>query len=142
MAYDRKELLERMLKFRNDQGRYPRHSDFKTGLFSPSKNVYYRHFESMEDAVNQTEAYERSELDLEDEADTSKVRSGMKNEGFQCLFCGSKVSNPEAFYSQLTNILINRFINLLNSENGESHYQGVLDCIYAVFGDDNPLIHM
>jgi len=140
MAYKKKELIERLVKFKDEYGRLPSHSDFKAGQFSPSKNVYYRHFGSIEEAAKQAEAYERGELEFEDEAEISKVRSGMKKDGFRCRFCGGRVSNSVAYYSQLTDIIIHRFIDLLDLNNKESHYQGVLDSIYAVFYSENPYV--
>ena len=85
MAYQKKDLLERLVKFKETYGRLPSHSDFKAGIISPSKNVYYRQFGSMEEAINQAKAYERGELDFEDEAEISKVRSEIRKDGFQCF---------------------------------------------------------
>ena len=70
----------------------------------------------------------------------AKVRS--KKSGFPCPFCGNKTSNPEAFYSQLKDIVTFRFFNLLNSCNRDSQIEAVLRCIHAVFGSGDPIIRL
>jgi transcription elongation factor Elf1 len=63
-----------------------------------------------------------------------------KHTGFQCSFCGNYTTDINEYYSSLTNILLTRFINLLKSDNGESYFEGVIDCIHAVFGNHNPVM--
>jgi len=63
-----------------------------------------------------------------------------KHTGFQCSFCGNYTSGINEYYSSLTAILLTRFINLLQSNNGQSYFEGVIDCIHAVFGNHNPMM--
>lgn len=58
--------------------------------------------------------------------------------GFQCWFCGKHTTGINEYYSSLTVVLLTRFINLLKSNNGQDYFEGVMDCIHAVFGRDNP----
>jgi len=62
--------------------------------------------------------------------------------GFQCPLCGNWTTNPYKYYSSLTIILTMRFIELLNSSNGnaEGYFEGVLDSFYKVFGPRNPVV--
>ena len=61
-----------------------------------------------------------------------------KHTGFQCSFCGNYTTGINEYYSSLTKVLLTRFIKLLESNNGQSYFEGVMDCIHAVFGRDNP----
>lgn len=69
-----------------------------------------------------------------------RSRPAKKPSGFQCSFCGCYTSKSDEYYSSLTTILINRFIELLNSNNGQTYFDGVMDSIHAVFGTKNPVI--
>ncbi len=61
-----------------------------------------------------------------------------KHTGFQCSFCGNYTTGINEYYSSLTDILLTKFIKLLKSNSGQSYFEGVMDCIHAVFGRDNP----
>ncbi len=61
-----------------------------------------------------------------------------KHTGFRCSFCGNYTTDINEYYSSLTEVLLTRFIKLLKSNNGQSYFEGVIDCIHAVFGRDNP----
>jgi len=61
-----------------------------------------------------------------------------KHTGFQCSFCGNYTTDINEYYSSLTEVLLTRFIKLLKSNSGQSYFEGVIDCIHAVFGRDNP----
>jgi len=67
-------------------------------------------------------------------------RAAKTPSGFQCPFCGSYTRKADEYYSSLTTILINRFINLLNSNNEKNYFNGVMDCIFNVFGITNSAI--
>lgn len=67
-------------------------------------------------------------------------REASRTSGFQYPFCGNYTSNPYKYYSSLTTILTIRFIDLLNSSDGEGYFEGVLDSIYKVFGPWNPVV--
>jgi hypothetical protein len=68
-----------------------------------------------------------------------KLLKKMKT-GHKCPCCGNPMSNPNTFYSSLTTLLTMRFMRLLNDNKGESYFDGVLDCIDAVFGVSNSWI--
>ncbi len=63
-----------------------------------------------------------------------------KHTGFRCSFCGNYTTGINEYFSSLTDILLTRFIKLLKSSNGKSYFDGVIDCIDAVFGRDNPSV--
>ncbi len=63
-----------------------------------------------------------------------------KHTGLQCSFCGNYTTDINEYYSSLTDILLTRFINLLDSNNGQNYSDAVIDCIHAVFGRDNPSV--
>jgi hypothetical protein len=88
--------------------------------------------------------HSKSEEQQAGEEDVPKKRqrrpAAIKHSGFQCSFCGNWTSNINEYYSSLTKILSMRFLALLNSGNGRGHFEGVLDCIHAVFGPSNPVI--
>lgn len=67
----------------------------------------------------------------------TKTRASRNPTGFPCPFCGKYTRKPEEYYSSLTIILINRFIKLLNSNTGQTYFDGVMDCIFNVFGITN-----
>ena len=46
----------------------------------------------------------------------------------------------DAYYSSLITILSLRFVGLLKSANNNGYIDGILDCIHAVFGPENPVI--
>lgn len=94
----------------------------------------------MDNAIKEAELYERGELIEENEQERKSIKPSSKKGGFQCPFCGSWTQNAEEYYSSLTILIINRFIDLLNSNNGEGHFSGVIDCIYKVFGTKNQTV--
>lgn len=57
--------------------------------------------------------------------------------GFQCPFCGNYTSDAWEYYSSLTRIISIRLTGLLQSNNGQNYSDGVMDCIYKVFGTRN-----
>jgi len=61
-----------------------------------------------------------------------------KHTGFQCSFCGNYTTDINEHYSSLSKVMLTRFIKLINRNNGQSYFEGVMDCIHAVFGRDNP----
>ena len=64
-----------------------------------------------------------------------RIRSSVKkHSGFQCPFCGNYTRDAKEYYSSLATILALRFISLLNSHNEQGYFDGVMDCIHAVFG--------
>ena len=91
----------------------------------------------MQNAIKQAELYEKGDLTIKDEREIKSVKPISKKGGFQCPFCGNYASGAEGYYSSLATILAKRFTNLLKSNNGQSYFDGVIDCILAVFGGDN-----
>ena len=63
-----------------------------------------------------------------------------KKGGFQCAFCGNYTHDADEYYSSMAIILSMRFIKLLNSKKVQGHFDGVMDCIYGVFGGKNPVM--
>lgn len=140
MAYSEQQLLECLNAFKKENDRYPTHSDFKNGDITPSKNVYYRRFGNMENAIEQAERYENGDLILEEKT-RGPIKIFIATKGtFQCPFCGSWTSGLEEFHSSLTIILSMRFVSILKATKEECCFNQVLDCIYSVFGFDNPTI--
>lgn len=137
MSYTKREMLEKLIEFKNEHGHYPARKDFdaKNGL--PSRNTTYRKFGSIENAVKQAELFERGEQVIEDEQERKSIKPLSSARGFQCPFCGNYTTNADEYYSGLTTIIINRFIGLLNSNNEQSYSDGVMDCIYKAFGLKN-----
>ena len=140
MAYSKQGLIENLVSFKREHGQFPTHSDFKNRIITPSRNVYYRKFGSMEEAIKQAELYEKGDLFIEDEPDQKPTRSIRQDKGAQCPFCGNQIRGTEEFYSSFTRILIMRFMDRLKSSNGDSYSDGVLDCIKDVFGIDNLVV--
>jgi hypothetical protein len=140
MAFKKQELLENLLLFREENGQFPTSKDFKQKSIQPSKNVYYRHFGSLKEAINQAKALEDGSLVIQDEQDTDRIREEVRREKFQCPFCGRPVSKINECYSSLTVILSSRFINRLKSNNKGSYSEGVMDCICDAFGPENPVM--
>lgn len=140
MSYSKQELIDALIEFKNEYGRYPTRKDFRAKRITPSKNVFYRNFGSMENAIKQAELYESGKPVLEDEQERKSLKPSSKKGGFQCPFCGNWKQNAEEYYSSLTILIINRFIDLLNSNNGEGYFSAVMDCIYKVFGTKNQTV--
>ena len=80
----------------------------------------------------------------QEEERTSKPRSRKSTAktpyGLQCSFCGNYTTDSNEYYSSLTKILLTRFINLLNSNSKHSYFEGVMDCIHAVWGGHNSVM--
>jgi hypothetical protein len=140
MAFKKQELLENLLLFREQSGRFPTSKDFKQKSIQPSKNVYYRQFGSLKEAINQAEALEDGTLVIHDEQDEDRIRDEVKKQKFRCPFCGGTTNKVREYYSTLTIILSSRLINRLKSNNHGSYSDGVLDCICDVFGCENPVV--
>jgi len=140
MSYSKQELVEALIEFDKKNDRYPTRQDFKAKRITPSKNTFYRIFGNMENAIKQARLYEKGDLVLEEDRKIRPTKAISTKSGFQCSFCGSYTNNAEEYYSSLTTIIINRFVDLLNSHNGKTYFDGVLDCIFKVFGTRNSKI--
>jgi hypothetical protein len=140
MAFSKKELLDRLVAFKQKNGRYPTHTDFRHGNITPSKNVYYRNFEKMENAIEEAKHYENGDLIFEEKkGGETKILKTTKGT-FQCPFCGSWKSGIDEYCSSLTTIISMRFVDLLPPTEKECCFNQILDCIYAVFGVNNPIV--
>ena len=140
MSYSKEQLLESLIKFKSEYGYYPTRKDFRAKRITPSKSVFYRLFGNMKNAYKQAEAYEKGELVVEEEK-KKKVKKSIKEKGgFCCPFCGNYTNNAEEYYSSLATILTVRFIELLKSNLGQSYFEGIMDCIYGVFGPENSTV--
>ncbi len=141
MPYSKQELIEALIEFKNEYGRYPTRKDFKAKKITPSKNTFYRVFGSMENAIKQVELYEKGELIPEDEREIKSIKAVSKKGGFQCAFCGNYTNDADKYYSSMAITLSMRFIKLLKSRKGQGPFDGVMDSIYyAVFGGKNPVM--
>jgi len=59
--------------------------------------------------------------------------------------CGTHKKNAPEFYSSLAKVLSLRFVGLLSNsqnstQNDTGYFEAVMDCIHAVFGENNPVI--
>lgn len=63
-----------------------------------------------------------------------------KHTSFHCSFCGNYTTDSNEYYSNLTNILLTRFINLFKPSNDQNYSEGVMDCIHAVWGGHNSVM--
>ena len=140
MSYKKHELIESLLRFKQENGRFPSRKDFQMGSIGPGKSTFYRAFGSIENAINRAIAIENGELVIDDKNNSAKIRSKTLPGGMQCPFCGGLVDRISEFYSSLVVVLSSRFIGLLKSGNEKTYADGVLDCINAVFGPANPVI--
>jgi hypothetical protein len=140
MSYKKNELIESLLQFKQENGRFPSRKDFQMGRVGPGKSTFYRAFGSIENAISRAVALEKGEIVIDDKNNSTKIRSKTLPGGMQCPFCGGLVDRISEFYSSLVVILSSRFIGLLKLGNGQTYADGVLDCISAVFGPTNPVI--
>ena len=138
MSYKRQELIESLLRFKQDNGRFPSRKDFQASTVGPGHNAFYRQFGSMENAIAQALACEKGELIVNGTGSRKGNRSKPIPGGMDCPFCGGHVDQISPYYSSLVIILSSRFVSLLKSTNGRTYTDGVLDCILAVFGPANP----
>jgi hypothetical protein len=76
------------------------------------------------------------------EIKTMRKKLKTNKSGYQCSFCGGKVSNPNHYYSSLTTILSMRLTGLLKANKSNTYTDGILDCINAVFGVSNEQARM
>ena len=140
MSYKRNELLESLLRFKLENGRFPSGKDFQLGSISPGRSTFYRVFGSIERAVGRALAYENGALEIEGKNNYAKPPSKPVSGKMACPFCGGLVDRISEYYSSLVDILSSRFIALLQSANGKTYIEGILDCIHAVFGPGNPVL--
>jgi len=131
--YQKRELLEMLLNFKAQHERFPTTQDFKNKLVAVSRKTIQRIFGSMQEANLLAEQYQRGEIKF----DETPLPSPKNRTGFYCPFCGSFQQNADEYYSSLTNILSNRFINLLKVNGDIDYRDGVFDSIHAVFGMEN-----
>ena len=141
MSYKKQDLIESLLRFKQENGRFPTRQDYHKGNSLPGKSTFYRAFGSIENAIGRAAACEKGELVIEDKNNTTISRSRSVPGGMQCPFCGGLVDRISEFYSSLVVVLSSRFIGLLKSGNEKTYADGVLDCINAVFGPANPVIN-
>lgn len=140
MSYKENELIESLLHFKQENGRFPSRKDFQMGSVGPGKSTFYRAFGSIENAISRAVALEKGELVIDYKNNSKKISSKTLPGGMQCPFCGGLVDRISEFYSSLVVVLSSRFIGLLKSGNEQTYADGVLDCISAVFGPINPVI--
>jgi len=140
MSYKKHELLESLLRFKQENGRFPSVKDFQLGSISPGRSTFYRTFGSIEKAVGCAVAFDNGTLEIEEENKRAKTHSKPVQGRMACPFCGGLVDYISEYYSSLVSIISSRFINLLKLAKGKTYVDGILDCIHAVFGPENPVI--
>ena len=70
-----------------------------------------------------------------------RFKDGVRETKANCDYCGIEINrNQRPFFSSFTRVLIMRFSELLRSKNGAGYFNGILDCIHAVFGTENPVM--
>lgn len=151
--YSKNDLIKALIAFKEKhEGKLPTKQDWKKGKMRPSLSTFYRRFESLNDALkeadkfNSVREFEAKISENNEERLPSKKRrlksAPKQQSGFRCPFCGAYTCNADNRYSSLTIILIMRFKDLLNSNNGGSYSEGVFDCIYKVFGVENQRVRL
>lgn len=131
MSYSKQELIESLIEFKNEYGRYPTRKDFRAKKITPSKNVYYRAFRSMEKAIKQVELYGRGEFVFEEEQKTRHY--SVKRGKFICPFCGSDKQKPFD-YTTCEYIIRSRLIELLRKSENQYYSNAIFDCLVSIFG--------
>jgi len=130
VAYKKQELIKELLDFKDQFERFPSRKDFELKRIKPSKNAFYRAFGSPEKAIQQAERWEKGdEVPFEE----PKRLSPAKKTSFQCRFCGSSVSDLNAYYNTLPQIMVLRYLDLLRKNDGGTYSDAVLDCLNVVF---------
>jgi hypothetical protein len=140
MAYSKKELLEELIEFNDEYGRFPTRQDFSSKKIAPGKSTYYRVFGSMDNAIKQAELYKTGEIEIEDEQKKNIARAINNKSNLRCFVCGNYVENYMEYHETFNKIVSARFINLLKSSNGQSYLDGVMGSIHAVWGPRNPVV--
>ena len=70
-----------------------------------------------------------------------RFKDSVKETNANCDYCGIEINrNQRPFLSSFTRVLIMRFSELLRSKNGADYFNGILDCIHAVFGTKNTIM--
>jgi len=149
------------------RGKLPETHDWEKGKITPSLRTFQRRLKSIEEAIleadqyNSVGEYENKLLEDEQKREKEKYKRRSRKEkctsgnteeimkpkkrkstardhsGFQCPFCGNWTTGIEAYYSSLTNNLIHRFVNLIDSDHEGGYFEGVMDCIFQVFRSEN-----
>ncbi len=96
------------------------------------KRKYKRKSQSTEEA---------KELEFKPKAKRIKS-TARKHSGFQCSFCGGWTTGVDEYYSALKKILVVRLIELLENSKERGHFDGVMDCIHAIFKDPDPAVRL
>lgn len=119
-----------------EAGKFKSVSDYDNHLYEEEQvrevKKYKRKFK------NKNSPTERNDEDIPKHKNrrcTANQRSG-----FPCPFCGGNVSYKTEYHSSLATILIGRFVDLLNSNNGPDYSCAVMDCVFKVFGPVNPIM--
>lgn len=140
MAYSKQEILEKLIEFKKNNDRYPNRKDFDTKNGLPGRNTVYRAFGSIENAIKQAELFEKGELIIEDDRERKSIQPISRKYRYQCAFCGNWIKDIVKYHSSLGRILTMKFTSLLSSNEGESYFEGVLDCLIKAFRPKNPIV--
>lgn len=70
-----------------------------------------------------------------------RFKDSVKETKANCDYCGIEINrNQRPFVSSFARILIMRFSELLRLKDGADYFNGILDCIHAVFGIKNTIM--
>lgn len=136
MAFNKKKLLDGLLRFKKAVGRLPCKQDFETKAITPSYRTYLRAFESLENMEKQLDLYERGELVFKDErrVELTPNKATKRKSNFSCPFCGSNIQKPFD-YCTCKDLIIWRLVDLIKSHSTDTEYcHAVFDCLAKTFG--------
>jgi len=118
----------------------------KNGNFPPGNLPKKRQSETS--LVTSTEERPKIQDESEEEESNFKQRpinkrirtTAKRHMGFPCPFCGNYTTDANGYYASLPRILIIRFVDLLKASDTEDYFNGVLDCVHAIFPFGNPAV--
>jgi len=135
VAYEKSDLITRLIQFKDENGRLPTRKDFKGKRITPNKNVYYKIFGDMKNAAKQVDLLQQGELVFE--AGKSVWHPALKGYRFRCPFCGSGLQAPFN-YATCKDYILSRFMDhIKNNLKNKDYLDAVFDCLASVFGEAN-----
>lgn len=137
MKYTKKELVQRLIKFKNENdGQYPTVKELDGGKVGISRWTYYKNFGNLTKTIEIANQYEKGEIQFEEPQIPLESK-----QGFDCPFCGNWATGAKEFYSSLNRLLSLRFAERVGDpENHPEYNSAVLDCVHDVFGRNNVMM--
>lgn len=130
-TYSKDKLIGKLVEFKKLNGHYPGFRDFENMDISPKP--YYSKFGGLKKAYEVADKYAAGELEF---VETKPKRKKV----VQCVYCGNYGPDIDDYYSIFTNIVVTRFIKLLNTSCDQSYFNAVLDCIFQEWGGKNQAV--